>query len=96
MVCSTDTESVTSQLNAYAWPPLARISATSLSSASALRASANTVAPRSATAIADARPMPLDAPVMMTCRPTSGPALLSRRARSGSRCSAQYRHSLGA
>jgi hypothetical protein len=33
-----------------------------------------TVAPRWATAIAEARPMPLDAPVMMTCRPTNGPA----------------------
>ncbi|EUA06594.1 acriflavin resistance A domain protein [Mycobacterium xenopi 4042] len=53
--------------------PAARISATSSSSASALRASANTVAPRAATAIAEARPIPLEAPVMMTCRPTSGP-----------------------
>ena len=33
---------------------------------------------------------------MMTCLPTSGPAGSSRRARSGSRCSAQYRHSFGA
>jgi hypothetical protein len=28
-VCSTEVESVTSQVNANAWPPLARISATS-------------------------------------------------------------------
>ena len=95
-VCSTDVESVTSHVNACACPPAARISAIRSSSASALRASANTVAPRSATAIADARPIPLDAPVMMTCLPTSGPAGSSRRARSGSRCSAQYRHSFGA
>ena len=88
--------SVTSQVNACACPPAARISATRSSSASALRANANTVAPRSATAIAEARPIPLDAPVMMTCLPTSGPAGSSRRARSGSRCSAQYRHSFGA
>ncbi|COW34891.1 Uncharacterised protein [Mycobacterium tuberculosis] len=66
---------------------------TSSSSALPLRASANTVAPRLATAIADALPMPLDAPVMMTWRPSSGSL---RRARSGSRCSAQYRHSPGA
>lgn len=50
-------------------------------------------APRLATAMAAARPMPLDAPVMMTCRPTSGPAGSSRRYRSGSRFLRQYWYS---
>ena len=84
-VRSTAAESVTSQLNAYACPPVARISAISSSRASPLRARANTVAPRAATATAEARPMPLEAPVMMTCLPTNGPAGSSRRARPGSR-----------
>ena len=64
-MCSTDVVSVTSHVNACACPPAARISAMRSSSASALRANANTVAPRSATAIAEARPIPLDAPVMI-------------------------------
>ena len=45
--------------------------------------------PGLASMIADARPIPLEAPVMITCLPARGPAGSSRRARSGSRCSAQ-------
>src|SRR5690606_41184474 len=54
---------VTSHWYPYALPPAARISSTTAASSSPRRASRNTTAPLSATAMAAARPMPEEAPV---------------------------------
>jgi hypothetical protein len=74
-VCSTvaaaasiDAWSVTSTVSASAVPPAARISATSFSSMSPRRASTATLAPREASSLAVARPMPLEAPVTTAIR----------------------------
>src|SRR5947208_7551367 len=64
--CATSSRTEQSAGTASASEPAASISATQLSSASALRAVTTTLAPRPPAARAIARPRPLDAPVTTT------------------------------
>src|SRR6266446_9668379 len=67
----TCSSSATSMTNADALPPEAAISATRSSSFWRLRAATATVAPSRASASAQARPMPCDAPVTSATRPSN-------------------------
>ncbi len=68
----------------YAVPPAATISARVSSSFSTLRATSSGTPPAAATFSALARPMPEEAPVIITCRPSSASFSVRPRAMPGS------------